>query len=74
MNFTEQDIKFWIYEAKRTKEFRQKCKANNITISEIMAEIDDDNIVIREEKCQNKSTRVGKQYQAESFNHSINLN
>ena len=74
MNFTEQDMKFWIYEAKRTKEFRQKCKANNITISEIMAEIDDDSIVIREEKCQNKSTRVGKQYQAELFNHSINLN
>ena len=52
MNFTEQDMKFWIYEAKITKEFRQKCKANNITISEIMAEIDDDSIVIREEKSQ----------------------
>jgi hypothetical protein len=29
---TNQDIKFWVYEAKRTQEFRKKCKLNNITL------------------------------------------
>ena len=43
MNIDKENLKFFIYEAKRTKEFREKCKNNKLSISEIMKEIDDDN-------------------------------
>ena len=65
MEITEESLKFYIYDAKRTKEFRIKLRKNELTISEIMKEIDDDNIEIFEEKCLKRKTRIGKEYQAE---------
>ena len=63
MNITNDDLRFWIYDAKRTKEFRTKCKQNKLSISQIMKAIDDDHIKITEEKCERKYPRIGEQYQ-----------
>lgn len=65
MNITKENLDFYIYDAMRTKEFRQKMKEGKLTIAEIMKEIDDDHIEIHEDKCPRKKPRIGKQYQAE---------
>jgi hypothetical protein len=59
----EEKMRFWIYDAQRTKEFRKKCRQNKISISEIMKELDDDHIVIKEVACVRKYPRVGAEYQ-----------
>ena len=63
MNITEDNIKFWTYEAKLTKEFRYKSKNNLLSIAQIMKAVDEDHIQIVEEKCERKYPRIGKQYQ-----------
>ena len=63
MNITQEDLKFWIYEAQRTREFRRKCSGANLSIKEIMKEIDEDHIPIQEEPCKRKYPRIGDQYQ-----------
>ena len=65
MNTKQDNLKFWIYEAKRTTEFRKNCKLNKLSISEIRKEIDDDNILITEDKCPNETPRIGKKYQVQ---------
>ena len=65
MEITKESLKFYIYDAIKTKEYRTKIKNNELTISEIMKEIDDDHIEIFEEKCIEKKARIGKEYQAE---------
>ena len=37
----EEKMRFWIYDAQRTKEFRKKCRQNKLSISEIMKELAD---------------------------------
>lgn len=56
---SQEDVKFWIYEAKRTREFRQKCKKQELSIEQIMKEIDDDHILVQEEPCKRKYPRIG---------------
>lgn len=64
MNSSSQDdLQFWIYEAKRTIEFRQKCEKQELSIEQIMKEIDDDHIPIQEEPCKRKYPRIGDKYQ-----------
>jgi hypothetical protein len=64
---SQEDVKFWIYEAKRTREFRQKCKKQELSIEQIMKEIDDDHIPIQEEPCKRKCPRIGDEYQVMSL-------
>lgn len=59
----EEKMRFWMYDAQRTKEFRKKCRQNKLSISEIMKEVDEDHIVIKEEACVRKYPRVGEEYQ-----------
>jgi hypothetical protein len=56
---SQEDVKFWIYEAKRTREFRQKCKKQELSIEQIMKEIDDDHILVQEEPCKRENPRIG---------------
>jgi len=49
----EEKMRFWIYDAQRTKEFRTKRRQNKLSISEI----------IKEEACVRKYPRVGAEYQ-----------
>ena len=70
MNITDDDIRFWIYDAKGTKEFRYKCKRNLLSISQIMEAIDEDHIKIVEEICERKYPRIGEQYQCHLPNGS----
>lgn len=65
MSITKDNIDFFIYDAMRTKEFRQKMKKGLLSIAEIMKEIDDDHIQIHEDKCPRKKPRIGKEYQAD---------
>lgn len=51
MNLSENNLKFMIYDAKKTIEFRYKTSNNLLNISQIMVLIDDDHIPIHEEKC-----------------------
>tara|TARA_B100000925_G_C21892725_1_gene423562 strand:- start:700 stop:873 length:174 start_codon:yes stop_codon:yes gene_type:complete len=55
MSITKDNIDFFIYDAMRTKEFRQKMKKGSLSIAEIMKEIDDDHIQIHEDKCPRKN-------------------
>lgn len=63
MNLSENNLKFLIYDAKKTIEFRYKISNNLLNISQIMNLIDDDHISIYEEKCIKKNPRIGKEYQ-----------
>ena len=63
MNSSQDNLKFWIYEAQRTREFRQKCRKQELSIEQIMKEIDDDHIQIQEEPCKRKYPRIGDEYQ-----------
>jgi hypothetical protein len=62
-NSSQEELKFWIYEAQRTREFRLKCKKQELSIEQIMKEIDDDHIPIQEEPCKRKYPRIGGEYQ-----------
>ena len=64
MNIIKENLDFLIYDAIRTKEFRQNMKQGKLSIAEIMKEIDDDHIEIKEDKCPVKKPRIGKDYQA----------
>ena len=65
MNIKKENLDLYIYNAIETKQFRQKMKEDKLKISEIMKEIDEDHIKIKEEKCPRKKPRIGKNYQAE---------
>ena len=64
MSISKENLDFLIYDALLTKEFRQKMKKGELNIAEIMKEIEDDHIDIKENKCSRKKPRIGKQYQA----------
>lgn len=71
MNITQDDLKFWMYEAQRTREFRRKCSGANLSIKEIMKEIDEDHIPIQEEPCKRKYPRIGDQYQVDIKQYTV---
>lgn len=52
---------------KGREEFRQKCKKQELSIEQIMKEIDDDHIPIQEEPCKRKYPRIGDKYQVTSL-------
>ena len=64
-------VKFMIYDAKKTIEFRYKTSNNLLNISQIMVLIDDDHIPIHEEKCIKKNLELVKNIKY-PYLHSIN--
>ena len=41
----------------------KKCKKQELSIEQIMKEIDDDHILVQEEPCKRKCPRIGDEYQ-----------
>lgn len=72
MDITEENIRFWIYQAQYTKTFRYKCKHQLLDISQIMQAIDEDHIKILEEPCKRKHPRIGQEYQIQTLPNDTN--
>ena len=73
MNITEDNIKFYQYDSKQTIRLRQswkECKTD-IERSVLMKEIDEDYIDIEEEKCPQKNSRIGENYQVNLSNKCL---
>ena len=65
MDLDNDKLKFLIYDAKQTKKIRELWKGKtDKEIAELMKVIDEDHILIKEEKSEYKTPRIGEEYQA----------